>query len=436
MKKRFLLSKLKVLCSITLCVLLLGSNFVWADSPYIFVPYNSTYNNTDTIKNNGVEFAPNSFAIENTSNDGADVYFFRIGNYIHGISTESVSIYFAVRTAASSWDWWSFSPSTLDTNSGLYYSVNGGSIPSYSLNHDLTDFPVYSNMQDALNYVLNYSEDPLPVGNFDLQVGNITFIDLGSSGASYDLTLKSYFNKLSGTLSGGWEYDNRRYGFSSELPTTSFSVDSSSGSGFNWTKTDPKNLIGRSHYGLSEISGNSTGRYLWIVNPLYNENYYNDSLSGDSINGRINVSGLPAGSTFYTYPLVQSATSLSLASDVATTSGGTGTVSETGGNTPTVSIDDPDSSYSQPIGGDNSPPEEVTLQEGVNQLFQTLKDFTEKVINLLSAPADFIQQLISAGQSFTQAIASMFTWLPQSIQDVLIAALGVMIVVGFLKLLF
>ena len=429
-KKSKIFEKLKILLSISLCVLLLGSNFVFADSINI-VP-STLYTKLD-ITSNGLEvYKTNSYSTYYSFSDSSG-YCFSTGSgnsgHLFFISYSDQSLYKCFTDTDNPQNPISL---TYDNENNIYYYDNALNFTNNTVL--VTSFNSY---QDGINFILNnYPDNPPVSGNFDLQVGNITFIDLGSSGTSYDLTLKSYFNKLSGTLSGGWEYDNRRYGFSNSLPDTTFSVDGSSGSGFLWTKTDPKNILGRSHYGLSNISGTSSGRYLWIVNPLYNENYYNDSLSGDSINGRINISGLPVGCTFYTYPLVQSATSISLSSDVATISGGTGTVSETGGNTSTVSIDDPNSSYTQPIGGDNSAPEEVTLQEGVNQLFQTLKDFTEKVINLLSAPADFIQQLINAGQGFTNAISQMFTWLPSPVQDVLIAALVVMIVVGFLKLLF
>lgn len=422
---------LVVLFSIGLITL--NSN-VYADSLYTFVPYSSTYN-TNVIKNNGVEFAPNSYAIENTSNDGADVYFFLIGNSIHGISTESISIYFAVRTASSTWDWWGFNLSNLDSNSGLYYSDTGNSLPTYSLNNDFTDFPVYSNLQDALNYVSNYTDVPDTTYNYTLQNGWLSVIDLGSSGASYNITLNTSFAEYS-HLSEPWWDSTQRYWFTNTMPEVGSTItNSETGTLITWEKTGNTDLIGRSKSAVANLSGTASGRYMIIYNPAYH--MFNMFASGNKqeSNLPLNISGIPQGATISLFKMDESMHLTGGITSQFISDAGSAVATGSALNITDTFVDSDGNSVIQNSGGGNDIHESSGIVSYIVSINDTLDNFTNQFVQLLSAPITHIQQLVSSGSNFFGVFGSLFTWLPAEVYQVIIGAFIVMVVIGVIKLL-
>jgi hypothetical protein len=68
------------------------------------------------------------------------------------------------------------------------------------------------------------------------------------------------------------------------------------------------------------------------------------------------------------------------------------------------------------------------ISEAINNLKQT-------IINLFAPAAGAITQLISAGSSFMQSVASMFLWLPADLVSVITSGLILLVVIGTLKML-
>lgn len=321
---------------------------------------------------------------------------------------------------------------TYSNNDGSYFSFStyrtGGSTASQQASYDLT---IHSITLDGVN-VLSDSTDNSS-GYTTIETGNIVYFDLGS-GISFDIDLESQFYSNSGVVSGTWTDDNRRYGFSSELPAADTNFGETAGSGILWTKsTKGQNILGQTKIGDANITGTTTAKYLWIINPMYNNKYFEDSLDAKALNGLITVTGVPAGTTVYTYKLKQNASSIGLESTIPDVSGGTGTVSDiTGTQTTYVSTDDNETPYTQTVGGDNSAPDEVTATEGIRQ---TLDQLSNSFSTLFLAPVEYIQNLISSGSAFMQTLGGIFSWLPEPVVSVFLSALVLMIVIGVIKML-
>lgn len=301
--------------------------------------------------------------------------------------------------------------------------------------------PAFDTLNNALSavryYIDNPSTPPSVVGDGyltnGLPVGNVIYFDLGSSGVEYDITLRSYFNSYSSYFGIGasWVNDNRRYGFSDSLPTTSTNFDESSGSSLSWAGYGKPTISGRYQEGESNIFGTSTGRYLWIVNPLYNSGYYDDPDKGSSLNGNIfYIGGLSVDTLYYSYKLKQSATSLGLSSDVASSVGGVGSVTSSGAIN-TVVNDGSNDEYVPSVGGDNTPPQEVSATDGIKQI---LDQFVQMFLNIFTAPISHIQQLISSGSEFISHISGLWAWLPSEVSGFVLSAFVVMVAISIFKL--
>ena len=418
----------RILIGSLLCVSLLISSFSFVFADDDFSTLNAAYYSTSNYTTyNSSTYAFSYYRYYASIN-------FKLPVNSSGYTIECKQNAFTVEYIANEGDTM-FSSYALSAGDTFHFDVYSSSSINFKIDRD----PSQTNtIPDTgyLNDFVGFYVGSIPVpdsGYTNLENGNIVYFDLGS-GKTLDIEVESYFYSKSGVISGIWADDNRRYGFTDSLPTANTTIGETSGNVLSFSKsTKGQNLLGQTNYGIANISGTSSGRYLWIVNPMYNNKYFEDSLSADALNGLMTITGVPAGTTVYTYKLKQNASSLGLDSDIPSVSGGVGSVAtDSAIQTQYVSTDDPTQTYTQTVGGDNSAPEEVSAAEGIRQ---TLDQFVNGFMNLFTAPISHIQQLISSGSSFIQTLGGLFSWLPTPVTNVLSSALVLFIVIGVLKLL-
>lgn len=285
---------------------------------------------------------------------------------------------------------------------------------------------------DPISYygieVIGEGGTPIPVGDYTLPCGNTLYIDYGASGSSFDLSFDCTFRDTAGALNSTFA-DTFYYCFANSIPQTSSSFTPSVGTYITMYKNmDSANVLGYTKVGYGSISGTTTGQYLVIVNPLMyaqSTNVYNTSLK---------ISGIPVGTSIYTYPVSSSISGDEVMSTITSPVGGTGTVSASGGAITTVSTEDSNVSYTPNSGGNTvDDTSHNYVNDVVSSIDDTLSDFTSGVSNLLSAPIGHINQLISSGSNFFQHLSGLWSWLPSEVVATISGALSLVVTVAIFK---
>lgn len=370
--------------------------------------------------------------------NGAIIYAFFVGNNLRFVSKTSGVYGYLVRRGNTSTDRIISTP--IDNSDWYYDGTNGGFAPT-SVGSVL---PSYNTLEDAILDLDNYISPTSPArSSYSLENGWLSVIDLGSSGTAYDLDLSTTFQMNSGLISGTWgDGTTQRYWFSNTLPDVN-SQYVNDGSLIVWQKGTPQNVFGQTRNAVVNLSGNSTGRYLYILNPAFQR--IADEDGGSITNNPVQISGLLSGQTAYIYELTASATLSGVVNKISTVSvDGVDQIANSGSVTAT---DDPQNLTDQFVGSDdqtiiqspaggNENPVAQNINGILNRIQQTLDQFVDSFLHLLSAPISHIMQLISYGSQFMGVLGQMFTWLPQPVYDVIVAALVLVIVIGVIKLLF
>lgn len=317
----------------------------------------------------------------------------------------------------------------------LYYNSNGTAVASLALPSGATaSMSTYSSVNEGLAAVRSYIDTPQVVNysSKKVEAGNVAILDFGNGVFDYDLTLTSYNYQKSGLFQGAnaWNENGQAYYWSFTLPE---SGDSLSGTQITWDKAPselyPRDALGQTHYGISEMSGTGAARYLLIINPYVNK--ISESGQGD-VNGWINIEGIPEGVGIYIYPLNQTITGLSNENVISTTTdnpGGYGVATSQGGIVDTTTIGG-DTQYTQTTGGANSSMPLATIGDYVEDINNTLNGFSQNFLNLLKAPIEYIKALVEGAQNFFQFIGGLFSWLPEEVGAFVITGLMVVVVVG------
>lgn len=277
---------------------------------------------------------------------------------------------------------------------------------------------------------------------YSIENGWLTVIDLGSNGASYDINLSTQFNVNSGLISQNWSETSQTYWFSNSLPSVGSSYENT-GTLIQWERGNPRNIFGQTKYGIYDLIGASTGRYLYILNPFYRS--IADSEHPTIVNYPITINGLFEGQQAYIYEVTASATVTGVVNAISTTTIDGVTSFSNWGTTSggAVSVDltnsfintDNDTTTIQTQGGGNANETAQTINSYLQQIQNVLDSFVEQVLGLLSAPISHIQQLIQSGENFFSVFSHLFDWLPSDVSGVISSALIVMVVIGVLKML-
>lgn len=273
-------------------------------------------------------------------------------------------------------------------------------------------------------------------GFYSLPAGNVLYIDLGSSGTQYNLDLSVNMPVKSSIFGSSPFNDSQYYYFSDNLPSSGDAfVYNSQDSYVSWAKGDDRSFIGQTKKAVSNISGSSSGRYLVLVNPLY-YGYINQSdVFEPLLNGSVSVSGIPVASRIYSYPLNYQFNSLDPNASISYLDGvgGSGTVSNDGGNVGLTSNNNPEISYSAPIGGTNDLTSSQYDQAFDQSLSESLSGFFNRILDLLGKPVFYIQSLISSAADLITSLSGFWSWLPPEVSSVIVSALVIVISVAVFK---
>lgn len=316
---------------------------------------------------------------------------------------------------------------TFDDSLGLWtYSYNVASDPST----DYLYIPVFNDVFTLKSIVANFFNTQFTASaSYSLPAGNVFVLDLGTSGTSYNLSLKCTMPQLS-RLIGAPFTASQFYLFDSSLPSSALTIDSTQGVYIPWVKSSDNqtSFTRQTRDAVFTLSGTSSNRYLYIINPLY---YEYDGKVG-TINGSVSVSNIPSGSRIYSYPLTTSYNGQYYLYTIDG-SGGTGVASPDGGNIQLVNNDNAEIDYSAPFGGNTALSESESIQGTIYGLRDTLSGFFSNILELLGKPVAYIQNLISSGSAFIQQISGLWTWLPSDVAALVTSALIVIICVAVFK---
>lgn len=295
----------------------------------------------------------------------------------------------------------------------------------------------FSNTSDFINAINNYTPVSSAKSYYTLQNGWLSVIDLGSNGANYEFDLDTSFQMNSGLLSGTWgNGTSQRYWFSNDLPDENTSYLSTFGNAIEWEKGYPRNVFGQTKNATCTISGTSSGRYLYILNPALQQiaDVQNPSVSPGVNNQPMIISGLIDGMSAKIYKLTGTATLDGLNNAVDVNSGGSVTASDTSSDLTNGFTNSDDETVVQNAGGGN----ENEVAQSVNGYLQgiqnALDNFVNQFIGLLSAPISHIQQMIESGSNFFSVFGQLFTWLPEEISVIITGSLLVMVIIGVFKM--
>lgn len=314
-----------------------------------------------------------------------------------------------------------------NTNGGATYFRIYASRTSGSTSDAKASYTVTIN-DITLDGVSVFGNTSVPVtSSFSIPYGNVAVLDLTRTTISLDLST-TFRDKSS--IFGSPFPDYGYWGTMSSLPSDGYTFNQASSNTIVWSKGQPRDVLGATYNGVYTLESTSLDRFLYIVNP------YTSAPSPDGVLSSITVSGVPQGVVVYSYPLSSTLSSYGavIATLEDTSLGGSGEATASGG-----AIDFTDSNgdvYTSPDGGLNAPSESVqSVVDYVNSISKTLDNFVEAFLNLLKAPISHIQQLVSSGSAFMQALSTMFTWLPDPVQAVITSGLVLLVVIGVLKLL-
>lgn len=376
------------------------------------------------------------FAVNNS-----DVDYF----YFHNTTNNSNNIVFVCPSAFSVYYYpYNYTVKTDSSYGGQgYYQYSATANGASDVIPFLGDF---ANTNSACSYALTNGVTypvPAPVikSNYQIQNGWLTVIDLGNSGTSYDYDLSTMFNVNSGLVSQDWTETSQVYWFSNALPSAGDTYENI-GSLISWERGEPRNIFGQTKYGIFNLSGTSTGRYLFILNPFYRA--IADSEHPTVINYPVTIDGLLEGQQAYIYEVTATATVTGIVNAITTTTvDGVSTITNWGTTSGgAISADvtnsfvnsDTDTTTVQNAGGGNSNESAQTINDYLQQIQDVLDSFVTQVLGLLTAPISHIRQLITTGSEFMNTLGGLFTWLPEPVISVVVSALIVMVVIGIFKM--
>lgn len=315
-------------------------------------------------------------------------------------------------------------------NTTEFYYTYWGSGNTFS---DLT-ISSYNSLSDFLGSA-NTPDIPAYTYNFLLQNGWLSVIDFGTSGTSYDLTLNTSFAEYS-HLSQPWWDSTQRYWFTDTMPAVGSTItNSETGILIPWDKTGNTDLFDRSKSAVASLSGTSSARYMVIYNPAYH--MFNMFLSGNKTepNLPVSISGIPQGSTISLFKMDESMHLTSGLTSEFISDAGSAVATGSALNITDSFVDNDGNSVVQNSGGANDIHESPGIISYIVAINDTLDNFTDQFVQLLSAPITHIQQLVISGSNFFTVFGSLFTWLPVDVYQIIIGAFVVMVVIGVIKLL-
>lgn len=413
---------------VSLLLMMSSWNFSFADS--VTVPYNTSSNIwSNCIK---IPYAANGSGYATTTND-LDIYIGIVGtNSSYTTYTVSDSPYnLVIRTGQTG------SQSTFSaTLQNGFYIVQGNYSGDTSSNSNV---PIFSSLDDFISSLPYQSESDIRYP-FTLQNGYLFVYDLGNSGSMYSFDLSSTSMEYSDIGSNPFPNTNQSYWFSNSLPEMDeTSIPDLSTTIIHWDKGSNTNIFGQTQEMVATISGTSSGRYIYIYNPPVHYKWSGSSnpTASETINYPVIINGVTDSDNWYIYDSVARLTDFNQGGKVVGTVNSEpiiGSVTSSGSIVLTTSEG---SIYVQSSGGstDISGASGGSIIENINGIKQTLDDFVNQFIQLLSAPISHIQQLIQSGQNFFSFFTQLFDWLPSEVSGVIASALIVMIVIGVLKML-
>lgn len=329
--------------------------------------------------------------------------------------------------------------------SGYYYAAAYTAMYSTITDSTIPFLGTFTNINDAIDYYIvngvTYPSTNVPAKYpFILQNGYLFVYDLGSSSASYSFDLTSKSEEYSNIGSNPFPDTNQSYWFSNSLPEIDeTTIPAAGANNIIWSKGNKTNIFGQTQDMVSSISGTSTGRYLYLYNPPVHYNWSGSSnpSASEVVNYPVTIDGVLDSDTWFIYDSVARLADFNQGGTVSGTVSGdqiTGNVTSEGAISLVTSSG---ALYIQNSGGstDISGANGGSIAENINGLKQTLDNFVNQFIQLLSAPISHIQQLIQSGNSFFNIFGQLFDWLPSSVSSVLVSGLVIMVVIGVLKML-
>lgn len=266
------------------------------------------------------------------------------------------------------------------------------------------------------------------------------FYDLGQSNTSYSFDLSSKSEEYSNIGSIPFPDTNQCYWFDNSLPELDeTSIPSSAAITIDWSKGSKTNIFGQTQDMITSISGISTGRYLYIYNPPVHYKWSGSSnpTASEVVNYPVTINGVSSGDNFYIYDSYARLSDFNQGGKVTGTitgETGYGSVSTDGAISVVTSegaIYNQNSGGSTDISGANG----GSISENINGLKETLDNFVNQFIQLLSAPISHIQQLIQSSHEFFDVFSQLFEWLPSELSSVILSGLIIMVVIGVIKML-
>lgn len=275
---------------------------------------------------------------------------------------------------------------------------------------------------------------------YTFQNGYLFVFDLGSSGSMYSFDLTSKSEEYSNIGDNPFPNTNQSFWFDNSLPEVDeTTIPSSSAITIHWDKGDKTNIFGQTQDMKATINGTSSGRYLYIYNPPAHYKWSGSSnpSASETINYPVTINGVSSGDNFYIYDsraLLYDYNQGGKVQGTITGETGYGSVSTDGA----ISVVTSDGAiYNQNSGGstDISGANGGSISENINGLKETLDNFVNQFIQLLSAPISHIQQLIQSSHEFFDVFSQLFEWLPSDLSSVIVSGLIIMVVIGVIKML-
>ena len=323
----------------------------------------------------------------------------------------------------------------LDGSYNLYVLHYGQSFPidSYTL-----DALVFSSLDDALASFQDFLDNP-PQLSFDstitVEPGYVAYCvcEGGSVVLNTIMPLNSNLN-----IAGKPKWDSMaRIAFGVQRPLSGTVLTDSFGSLINWQKngTGPSNILGMTKYAQAIYNDlPADGSFVAIYNPAYYGDDMSNPTQAPAITANFTNLGAVAKYPINTHVSYTPALGWNIQSGsdsdwdeygiaIPTTDGAIKTTDYIMSTTSEPAIEFPDGGYNDSNSVNNDPG-------------SVLQRIIQPIINLLKAPFEHINNLISSGSAFMREIGQFFNWLPEPVAVIIVDALIVCVVIGVLKLLF
>lgn len=368
-------------------------------------------------------------------------------------SSESKYYFVFACTVAANVFWYNTQNYANNTAMSYSYSYNNSNyiryayfnpIPGQTLTDDsFIDFGTFDSLDSALfkyqTEGLNYNGDVIRFP-FTLQNGYLFVFDCGQSNSMYSFDLSSTSEEYSDIGSIPFPDTNQSYWFSDSLPEIDETTIPNSGATIiSWLKGDKTNIFGQTQDMIATISGTSSGRYLYIYNPPVHYKWSGSSnpTASETINYPMIINGVSENETWYIYDSIARLTDFNQGGSVTGTVTGEDIIGSVSSDGAISLVTSSGAIYTQNSGGstDISSANGGSIAENISGLKQTLDDFVNQFIHLLSAPISHIQQLIQSSHQFFDVFSQLFEWLPSELSSVIVSGLIIMVVIGVIKML-